>query len=101
MVESPESKAMRRMSMENMQVDAKIESDCYHTQQFATLVLIDVTGTLTSYIHLKMRMANPVQVIKMTPDAKAKAKAKEKVSSSEGGHSPDQVRDRNTRIGID
>ena len=91
-VESPESKAMRRMSMENMQVDAKIESDCYHTQQFATLVLIDVTGTLTSYIHLKMRMANPVQVIKMTPDAKAKAKAKEKASSSEGGHSPDQVR---------
>merc|ERR1719410_1888741 len=47
--ESPESKAMRRMSMENM------------------------------------------QVIKMTPDAKAKAKAKEKVSSSEGGHSPDQA----------
>ena len=37
----------------------------------------------------------------MTPDAKAKAKAKEKASSSEGGHSPDQVRDRNTRIGID
>ena len=36
--------------------------------------------------------ANPVQVIKMTPDAKAKAKAKEKASSSEGGHSPDQVR---------
>ena len=27
----------------------------------------------------------------MTPDAKAKAKAKEKASSSEGGHSPDQV----------
>ena len=47
----------------------------------------------TVYIlYLIMRMANPVQVIKMTPDAKAKAKAKEKASSSEGGHSPDQVR---------
>jgi len=47
-VESPESKAMRRMSMENM------------------------------------------QVIKMTPDAKAKAKAKEKAASTEaGGLSPD------------
>ena len=43
-------------------------------------------------LYLIMRMANPVQVIKMTPDAKAKAKAKEKASSSEGGHSPDQVR---------
>ena len=42
---------------------------------------------------LKSRMANPFQVIKMTPDAKAKAKAKEKASSSEGGHSPDQVGD--------
>merc|ERR1719278_1372005 len=48
-VESPESKAMRRMSMENM------------------------------------------QVIKMTPDAKAKAKAKEKPPSSESGLSPDQA----------
>ena len=44
--------------------------------------------------------ANPVQVIKMTPDAKAKAKAKEKASSNEGGHSPDQVRDRNNMIEI-
>ena len=54
-------------------------------------------------MNLIMRMGNPVQVIKMTPDAKAKAKAKEKTSSSEGGHSPDQVRDRNTTIqnGVD
>ena len=64
--------------------------------QFAA---IDVACTLD--VHGPPENVNPVQVIKMTPDAKAKAKAKEKVSSSEGGHSPDQVRDRNTRIGID
>ena len=64
--------------------------------QFAA---IDVACSLD--LHCPPDNVNPVQVIKMTPDAKAKAKAKEKVSSSEGGHSPDQVRDRNTRIGID
>ena len=49
-----------------------------------------------------MMMTNPVQVIKMTPDAKAKAKAKEKASSSEGGHSPDQVRNLEKRkVGVD
>ena len=55
--------------------------------QFAA---IDVACTLD--VHCPPENVNPVQVIKMTPDAKAKAKAKEKASSSEGGHSPDQVR---------
>ena len=49
-VESPESKAMRRMSMENMQVEQiqKLNQAASILEQFATLVLVVVTCTLYS-----------------------------------------------------